>query len=260
MDEPKDDQKTDPWTVSMLKDMDGELNDLHKHMEVSKTAESFDSGMLAGLLSSRGIDPGLVAMMKDNDSFGGNGLLFLLFLVLLTGGGWNNGGMNGVDRTVINEGNFNQLMTAVNSALAQMDKSLALSNGSITSAIQSCCCNVRTELQAQGNAVQLAIEREHNATQALMAQMGYNMTAEGTRNTQQIVGAINGLQASMLDQFCQIKNREDAKTIQELRDRLAEQRDAANREIILTAIRNKDTLGFTGTVADGAFSGTGSLS
>ena len=82
--------------------------------------ESYDSGLLTGMLANKGIDPSIIAMLDNNKgAFGSDGgMLFLLFLVILMGGGngfggWGANGISGVDRTVINEGNFNQLMTAV---------------------------------------------------------------------------------------------------------------------------------------------------
>lgn len=68
------------------------------------------------------------------------------------------------------------------------------------------------------------------------------------------------------ENFCEIKNREDAKTIQDLRDKLAEQRDQSNLQLILAAIQNKDTIATTiqgtldTTAGTWAGTGTGSLS
>ena len=152
------------WEKSKLMDIDRDADKILAEMskDGDKMAEEgFNSGMLTGLLSQRGIDPSMIAALKDDNGLGNNGLLFLLFLLLLGGNGgyWGNNG--GVDRTVINEGNFNQLMQAVtqsgqaqaaavqslasslntdmvsvNAALASMDKQLAVNAGDIRSAIQ----------------------------------------------------------------------------------------------------------------------------
>lgn len=265
--------------------------------------ESYDSGVLTGMLAQRGIDPGLVAMLRDNNGFGGGsgGLLFLLFLVILMGngswGGFNGGGLNSVDRTVINEGNFNQLMTAISSsgqaqtaavqalannlntdtsaittALAGVDKQIAVNQGSIINAIQSCCCNIRTELQSTSAATQLATERGFNAQNGILnagfnglqnqaSQIAFAESQQSSQNTQSILNAITGQTAVIQDQFCQLKNREDAREIQILRDKLAEQRDQSNLAMVLAAIRNKDTIAttVTGTLdaTSGVWTGTG---
>ena len=147
--------------------------------------ENFDSGMLAGLLSKQGVDPGIVAMLNDrtrdgNWGDGGGCWIILLFLFLLGmgGNGWGRNGFNnvdGVDRTVVNEANYSRMLDAiggnreaisqlaqtlncdcntVQSALAGVDKQLAVNQGSIINAIQSCCCNIRTEVQSTQNAIQ----------------------------------------------------------------------------------------------------------
>ena len=247
--------------------------------------ESYDSGLLTGMLANKGIDPSIIAMLDNNKgAFGSDGgMLFLLFLVILMGGGNGFGfGGNGIDRTVINEGNFNQLMTAVSqsgqnqqmaiqtlannlntdvasitNALASVDKQIAVNQGSITNAIQSCCCNIRTGLLEQTNQLNMGF----NGIQNQASQIAYAQQDNATRNTQSIINAITAQSAMIQDNFCEIRNREDAKTIQDLRDKLAEQRDQSNLQLILSAIQNKDTIqsvvqGTLDTTA-GTFTGTG---
>lgn len=292
------------WEHEKLEHIGHDTDALIKMLGDEKMGESYDSGMLAGLLSQRGIDPGILAMLNNNDGFGHNGgLLFLLFLVILMGGngfgGWGNngGGISGVDRTVINEGNFNQLMQAITQsgqaqtsavqtlagnlntdvmqitqALAAMDKEIAINRGDIKSAIQSCCCNIRTEMQAQSNAIQLGTERGLNGVQRSVADLGQSMAnafaAAGYQNQQlfneqntMITKAFCDQNAYLAEQFCIIRNREDQREIQNLRDQLAQQRSTANTNAILAAIANKDTIATTiqGTLdtTAGTWSGTG---
>ena len=283
------------WEHDMIEDIGHDTDALIKMTGGKQVSDSYDSGMLAGLLSNKGIDPGILAMLQNDGGFGGNGMLFLLFLVILMGGGvggWGNNGINGVDRTVINEGNFSQLMTAItqsgnaqtsavqtlannlntdvasiNGALAQMDKQIAVSNGSITNAIQSCCCNIRTSVLEQSNAMERGFNAQNQLIQSLgstiqnqASQIAFAQQSNATQNTQAIINAISAQTALIQDEFCQIKNREDAKTIQDLRDKLAEQRDNSNLTAILAAIQNKDTIAYTGTINGTTVSGTGSLS
>ncbi len=276
------------WEHGMIEDIGHDTDALIKMLGGKSMSESYDSGVLTGMLANKGIDPGLIAMLDNNrGAFGGDsGMLFLLFLVILMGGGngfggWGNG-ISGVDRTVINEGNFNQLMTAVSQtgqnqsaaiqtlannlntdvaqvtgALAQIDKSLAVSNGDIKSAIQSCCCNIRTGILEQTNALNMGF----NGIQNQASQIAFAQQQGANQNTQSILNALNAQTAMIQDEFCTIRNREDAKTIQDLRDKLAEQRDSNNLALILAAIQNKDTIqsvvqGTLDTTA-GTFTGTG---
>lgn len=296
------------WEHQKLEDIDHDTDALIKMIGETKMGESYDSGMLAGLLSQKGIDPGILAMLQNNDGFGhGGGLLFLLFLVILMGGngfGWgnNNRGEMGLDRTIINEGNFNQMMAAItqsgqaqtaavqalannlntdvmqiNQALAAMDKEIAINRGDIKSAIQSCCCNIRTEMQAQSNAIQLGTERGLNGVQRSVADLGQTMAnafATAGYQNQQLFNDQNNLitkafcdqNAYLAEQFCLIRNREDQREIQQLRDQLAQQRSTANTQAILTAIQNKDTIATTiqgtldTTAGTWSGSGTGTLS
>jgi len=275
------------WEHGMLEDI-GHDTDAIIRMEGNRSmAESYDNGFLTGMLANKSVDPSLIAMLDNNKgAFGGDGgLLFLLFLVILMGGNLGGYGGGNVDRTVINEGNFNQLMNAVSqsgqnqsaaiqtlannlnvdvsqitSALAGVDKALAVSNGDLKSAIQSCCCNIRTEIQATANATQLEIERGFNAIQNQNSQIAFAAQDNANRNAQSILNALTQQTAMIQSEFCTLRNREDAKTIQDLRDKLAEQRDAANTQLILTALANKDTIGWSGTIDGTNVSGTGSLS
>lgn len=137
-------------------------------------------------------------------------MLTLLFLIILLGGrgGFGYGanfdaaGVAGVDRTVVNEANFGQLLDAINgnrnsaerlaqtlncdvqtinNAICGVDKQLAVNHGDFINAIQSCCCNVRAEILQSQNAIQsqlakcccdtnLNIERTGNMLQRQMDQ------------------------------------------------------------------------------------------
>lgn len=172
-------------THAMLCDIEKDVHKLLNRGGTDSMGENFDSGMLAGLLSKQGVDPGIVAMLNDrtrdgNWGDGGGCWIILLFLFLLGmgGNGWGRNGFNnvdGVDRTVVNEANYSRMLDAiggnreaisqlaqtlncdcntVQSALAGVDKQLAVNQGSIINAIQSCCCNIRTEVQSTQNAIQ----------------------------------------------------------------------------------------------------------
>lgn len=213
------DETHEEWTpyqkmeAGILKDISHDTDTILDKME-EKDMGGFDSGMLTGLMANKGIDPGIVALLNDRcrDGMWGNdgGMLTLLFLIILLGGrgGFGYGanfdaaGVAGVDRTVVNEANFGQLLDAINGnrnsmerlaqtfncdvqainhAICGVDKQLAINRGDFINAIQSCCCNVRTEILQSQNAIQsqlakcccdtnLNIERTGNMLQRQMDQ------------------------------------------------------------------------------------------
>ena len=214
------DETHEEWTpyqkmeAGILKDISHDTDTILDKME-GKDMGGFDSGMLTGLMANKGVDPGIVALMNDrcrdgNWGWGDGGMLTLLFLIILLGGrgGFGYGanfdaaGVAGVDRTVVNEANFGQLLDAINgnrasaerlaqtlncdvqtinNAICGVDKQLAINRGDIVNAIQSCCCNIRTEILQSQNAIQsqlakcccdtnLNIERTGNMLQRQMDQ------------------------------------------------------------------------------------------
>ena len=300
------------WEHSALEDISHDTDALIKMLGGKSMSESYDSGLLAGMLSNKGIDPGIVAMLNDRartGDWGDGGFLTLLFLIILMGGGNGFGGWGGrgyglgqemghddINHTIINQDNYNQLMTAISQqgqnsqsaiqalagalntdynmvagALANMDKQLAVNNGDMKAAVQQCCCNMRLELERTSNQTNLGMERGFNGinTQLLTgfnglqnqaSQIAYAQQMGATQNTAAITSAIGDLKTTMIDEFCCIRNREDAKTIQDLRDKLSEQRDQSNLALVLAAIQNKDTIGFSGVVDGTNVTGTGTLS
>jgi len=285
------------WEHAMLEDISHDTDAIIKMEGAKSMSDSYDSGLLAGMLSNKGIDPGIVAMLDNrarSGDWGDGGFLTLLFLIILMGGGNFGGfgryggdmGHDDINHTIINQDNYNQLMTAISQqgqnsqmaiqtlagalntdynmiagALANVDKQLAINNGDMKSAIQQCCCNMRLELERTSNQTNLAMERGFNSIQNQASQIAYAQQNQANQNTQSIINAITAQTAMIQDNFCQIKNREDAKTIQDLRDKLAEQRDNSNLALVLAAIQNKDTINTTvqGTLdtTAGTFAGTG---
>ena len=296
------DDKDASWEHDMITDIGHDTDSIIRMLGGEKMGESFDSGLLAGMLNRQGIDPGIVAMLNDRrdrgDWGGDGGMLILLFLIILMGGNggfWNRNGADGVagvDRTVVNEANYSRMLdaiggnreavaqlaqtlncdsNAIQSALAGVDKQLAVNQGSIVNAIQSCCCNIRTEVQQTQNAIQsqLAscccdtnrnIERQGCQTRSDIQDTRYLIQATQSAQDNLIQAQFASQNAYLAQEFNSIKQREDQREIQALRDKLAEQRDTANTLAILNAIQGKDSIAFQGTAGSTAFSGTGSLS
>lgn len=152
------------------------------------------NAMLPGLMS-RGIDPGVLALMNGNGGFGGqNGIWGVIYLAIVASiFGWNNGGFGGrggnglpaelagnAGRELLmqaiqgNASAINQIASTLNcssqqieSALCNIQNSVGLTGTQIINAIQSgnnsvlnqlssCCCNMLQAVERQGYESRLA--------------------------------------------------------------------------------------------------------
>ena len=200
---------------------------------------------LMPLLSQKGIDAStLVALMNNNGGFGGNNFWWVLFLLLFWGNGswggnWGGRGISGteyisnqmnndVGRDLLMQaiqGNgsaigqlatnlntsisavsstLNGLMTAVQTVSSQVGMSglqlqnaVQAGNASIAAQLASCCCENRLLTTQQGYESQIATLNQTN-------QLG----SQSDRNTTSILSAIKDQNAMIVDQFCQVKERE----------------------------------------------------
>lgn len=293
MDETHDDMTSyQRWERGMIEDIGHDTDSIIKMLGSEKMGESFDTGALMGMLANKGVDPGIIAMLndcKEKGSWGDGGMLIVLFLILILGFGGNGGffgrgqagDVAGVDRTVVNEANYSRMLDAIGgnreaisqlaqtlnctqgqitSALAGVDKQIAVNQGSIINAVQSCCCNIQGKVQDCCCQTNLNIERQGCQTRADIQDVRYLVQSTASAQDNLMQSLFSAQNAYLADQFCQIKSREDQREIQALRDKLAEQRDSANTLAILNAIQNKDSIAFQGTAGATAFTGTGSLS
>lgn len=293
MDETHDDMTSyQRWEHGMIEDIGHDTDSIIKMLGSEKMGESFDTGALMGMLANKGVDPGIIAMLndcKEKGAWGGDGgMLVILFLILIMGFGGGSGffgGANrdvaGVDRTVVNEANYSRMLDAIGgnreaisqlaqtlnctqgqitSALAGVDKQIAVNQGSIINAVQSCCCNIQGKIQDCCCQTNLNIERQGCQTRADIQDVRYLVQSTASAQDNLMQSLFSAQNAYLADQFCQIKSREDQREIQSLRDKLSEQRDNANTLAILNAIQNRDTIAFQGTAGATAFTGTGSLS
>ena len=273
------------WERGVLEDIGHDVDALLKMVGGNEKMESYDSGLLAGLLSKQGIDPGILAMLNNNKDgmLGDNGLV-LLFLILLLGG---NGGffgnrgapgdVAGVDRTVVNEANYSRLLDAVGgnrsaieglaqtlncdvnaiqSALCGVDKALAVNQGSIINAIQSCCCNVQNKVQECCCQTNLNIERQGCQTRADIQDVRFLISSTQSAQDNLIQSQFAAQNAYLAQQFCDIKSREDQREIQALRDKLADAKSDARMVAILAAVNGKDTVSGTLDTTAGTWAGT----
>lgn len=262
--------------------------DVDNLLKKGETTMGEDMGWLAAMLNKQGVDPAVLAMLdrdRDNGALGDNGLV-LLFLILLLGGGngfgfGRNGpdGVAGVDRTVVNEANYSRLMDAVagnrdavaglaqtlncdmnsiQSALCGVDKALAVNQGSIINAIQSCCCNVQNKIQECCCETNRNIERQGCQTRADIQETRFLISNQFAAQTQLMQQLACDNRAYLADQFCQIKTREDAREIQALREKLADAKADSRMVAIMAAVNNRDSV--SGTLDTTAGTWTGSIS
>lgn len=293
MDETHDDMTSyQRWEHGMIEDIGHDTDSIIKMLGSEKMGESFDTGALMGMLANKGVDPGIIAMLndcKEKGAWGGDGgMLVILFLILIMGFGGGSGffgGANrdvaGVDRTVVNEANYSRMLDAIGgnreaisqlaqtlnctqgqitAALAGVDKQIAVNQGSIINAVQSCCCNIQGKIQDCCCQTNLNIERQGCQTRQDIQDVRFLIQSTASAQDNLLQSLINSQNQYLANEFCAIKSREDAREIQSLRDKLSEQRDNANTLAILNAIANKDAISFQGTAGATAFTGTGSLS
>ena len=293
MDETHDDMTSyQRWEHGMIEDIGHDTDSIIKMLGSEKMGESFDTGALMGMLANKGVDPGIIAMLndcKEKGSWGDGGMLIVLFLILILGFGGNGGFFGrgqagevaGVDRTVVNEANYSRMLDAIGgnreaisqlaqtlnctqgqitAALAGVDKQIAVNQGSIINAVQSCCCNIQGKIQDCCCQTNLNIERQGCQTRADIQDVRFLIQSTASAQDNLLQSLINSQNQYLANEFCAIKSREDAREIQSLRDKLSEQRDNANTLAILNAIANKDAISFQGTAGATAFTGTGSLS
>jgi hypothetical protein len=263
--------------------------DVDNLLKKGETTMGEDMGWLAAMLNKQGVDPAVLAMLdkdRDNGALGDNGLV-LLFLILLLGGGngfgfGRNGpmdGVAGVDRTVVNEANYSRLMDAVagnrdaiaglaqtlncdmnsiQSALCGVDKALAVNQGSIINAIQSCCCTLQGKIQECCCETNRNIERQGCQTRSDIQETRFLISNQFAAQTQLMQQLACDNRAYLADQFCQIKTREDAREIQALREKLADAKADSRMVAIMAAVNNRDSV--SGTLDTTAGTWTGSIS
>lgn len=251
-----------------------------------------DSGVLMSALNNRGIDPSIVAMLNDkckDGSLGGDWIILLFLFLLGMGGngfGFGNKGDAQVDRAVASEANYSRLMEAVSStgmrqemavanlaqslgcsnqavqsALAGLDKQLALTGGDVRSAIQSCCCNIGSKVDTTSAATQNMMAMQSQALQSQISQcccatnnnltQGFaNVNLNGERNTNAIIQAINAQTVAMSNGFCELEKRELKSYADSLRDKVFEQSQSAQTAQIIAALKTTSTTTARAETAD----------
>lgn len=193
--------------MEKLCDIDHDTDALIKMSGDEAMTGAYDSGMLAGMLANKNNDNDIWAYLancRNNGAWGdGDGLMFLLLVLLMGGGGfggWGNRGLDGVagvDRTVVNTSNYEMLHQAINgnaqamqtlasslncsldqiqNALCGVDKQIAVSEGNLMHAYDRCCCNI------QGKILESKYETSRQMSEGFC---GTNLNIERTQNALQ---------------------------------------------------------------------------
>lgn len=256
----------------------------HKHKEGEGKMYGSMDNFMAGLLAG-GNGCGGNSNNNGGGFWGGDSLALIILLLLFgaNGGGFGNGGLGGVagvDRTIVNERNASLLMDAISSngirqenALTSLASNLNCSVGSIKdilcslaqgqavqfgglqAAIEAMGCKISSEQARCCCEGRLMSERQGAETRAQIADLSYNMASQFAAQTNQIQQAICNQNSLLLDQFGQIKTREDAKEIQRLRDEVANQRASAQTALLLQAINGARGVSGTLDTTAGTFAG-----
>lgn len=206
--------------------------------------------MIAPLLQQRGIDPGVLALMRNNSGFGGEGgwfmwIIFLFFLMGWGGNGWGNNRNNGTDfltsqlnndygrdvllQAINGNGNaISQLATtlncdinAVQGALNSIQNTVGMSGQQIINSIQSgnstlasqlaqCCCDNKLLATQQGYESRIATLEQTN-------QLG----AKIDNNTNTIAQQLAAQTTFISDKFCDLEKRELQNRVDALREQVS---------------------------------------
>ena len=176
------------------------------------------NAMLPGLMS-RGIDPGVLALMNGNGGFGGqNGIWGVIYLAIVASiFGWNNGGFggfgsrggNGLPAELAGNAGRELLMQAIQgnaSAINQIASTLNCSSQQIESAL----CNIENSVGLTGTQIINAIQSGNNSvitqiadccckTQNAITTMGYQNQLANCEQTNTLVNNANQNALSLRD-------------------------------------------------------------
>ena len=112
-----------------------------------------------------------------------------------------------------------QLGSQVGMSGLQTINALQLGDAGLSRQLCECCCENRLAIANQTNALQNTMAANHAAAtlqaaqaeaadQLAVCQQTNALTSQNERNTNSILNAINGQNALIVDQFCQLKERE----------------------------------------------------
>ena len=221
---------------------------------MSEKTYVFDGGSnsivsaLAPMLQSRGIDPGVLALMNNN-GMGGNGgwWIWIIFLAFMWGGWGGRGGFGGYDNgtgflasQLNNDYGRDVLLQAINgnaNAIGQLATTLHCD----VNQIQSTLCSISNAVGLTGQQIINAVQTGDASiaaqiascccdTKQLITTQGYENRLATVDQTATIVGKIDAQTTLINDKFCALEMREMQNKIDALRDeKLALQTNISQR-------------------------------
>lgn len=192
---------------------------------------------LAPMLQNRGIDPGVLALMNNNDGFGGNGgwWIWIIFLALMWGGFGGRGAFGGYgDGTGFLASQLNNdygrdvLLQAINGN-GDAVRQLATTLHSDVNQIQSTLCSLSNTVGLTGQQIINAVQSGDNAiasqiaaccceTKNMITTQGYENRLATLDQTATLAGKIDAQTNLINDKFCALEMREMQNKIDALRD------------------------------------------
>lgn len=203
-------------------------------------------GLLAPLLQQKGIDPNVLACMRNNNGFGEGGwfmwIIFLFFLMGWGGNGWNgrngsqsellssqlnndygrdvllqaiNGNGNAVSQlaTTLNcdinavQASLNNISNSVGLSGQQIINSIQMGNSQLASQLAQCCCDNKLLATQQGYENRLAMQEQT-----------CNLGSRIDNGTNAISAQIAAQTTFLGDKFCDLEKREMQSKIDALRE------------------------------------------
>lgn len=221
-------------------------------------------------------------------------MLVLFFLIILMSGSngfWGNrNGFNGmeannIERVVFNQSNYDTLMAAVggnreavsqlaqtlncdvgqiNSALAGVDKQLAVNQGSIINAVQSVGASLQSSLDACCCRQTAAQDRAACSINSNIQESRYNTASQFAAQTALLQAQHCETLNTMNTRFAELEMRDLQRSLDqknaEINDLKLQVSQTAQTAQIIAAIRGMDSISFQGTAGSTAVSGTGTIS
>lgn len=193
--------------------------------------------MLASMCQNKGIDPSVLACMKNNSFNGEGGWLWVIFLFFLMGWG-NYGGFGrngGLANEINNDYGRDLLMQAINgngTALSQLATTLNCD----VNAIQSAINQVQSSISCVGNQVGMTGQQIINSiqagnqsiasqlaqcccnTQQSILKMGYDNQISTLNQTNQLGSKIDNQTNIINDKFCALEMRDMQAKINQLQE------------------------------------------
>ena len=185
----------------------------------------------------------LAAVMGNRDGFGGDGLLFLLFILILWGGNNGNWGNNGTNNEIQRGFDQQAVMSGINAVQAEvsaLSASQMAQMNTLAMSLQNCCCENRLA-SANLNATILS---EGCSTRQAFNDGLRDLMAQNVANTQAIVNSQNAGFQGLMDKICQLELDAKNDKIADLQRQLSYQQavadNAAQTTVLLNAINQQN--------------------